>query len=91
MSNLKPVKTIKNITKDATTLVYIELYYRANNNINNITVIKKQEDFAEKIGINVRTLQRTLKLLEDKNVIQITKKGNDKIIHVISEEEKNED
>lgn len=91
MSNLKPVKTIKNITKDATTLVYIEIYYRANNNINHITVIKNQEELAEKIGINVRTLQRALKLLENKNVIQIRKKGNNRIIKVISEEEKKED
>ena len=91
MSNLKPIKTIKSLTNDAITLVYIELYYRANNNINHITIIKKQKDLAEKIGINVRTLQRALKLLEDKNVISITKKGNDRIIKVISEEEKNED
>lgn len=82
----KPLNTIKKITNDATTLIYIELLYRSK--YNNMKVeIDKNTDYKKKykIDYDIRTIQRVLKYLEAQKIIKTYRINGTKIIEFLEQ------
>ena len=82
----KPLSTIKKITNDATTLIYIELLYRSK--YNNMKVeIDKNTDYKKKykIDYDIRTIQRVIKYLEAQKIIRTYRINGTKIIEFLEQ------